>query len=92
MDKVECEFTSAWSDTDVDICQTNLNKRQSLLSRKDGGKDMKDDSVDNMGESSRTTGVDTPREKKLRDGGEMLNHGVSDNNNLDNPRSSHNKF
>ena len=48
---------------------------------------MKDGFIDNMEESLRITGVDVPRREQLRDGVELLNIGVSGNNNPDKSRS-----
>ena len=68
-----------------------MNAGQVSFSRKDGGQDTKEGFVDNMEESMWVTGVHVPREEQLRDGGELLNHGVIDDNNPDNPRSSYNE-
>ena len=52
---------------------------------------MEDGSVNNMEESLRIIGVNVSRDEQISDGGELLNHGVVDNNNINNPTSSHNE-
>jgi hypothetical protein len=67
-DKVECEFTTARLNTELDNFQADLNEVQVPLSRNDGGQDVKDGSADNV-EESRTISADDPREEHREDKG-----------------------
>ena len=53
----------------------------------DGGQDVSNGSSVNMEESLRTTSGDDSREEHHKDGGDVLNCGVSDKHNLDNSTS-----
>ena len=88
---MECESTKARLNTELGNCQADLNEVQVTLSRNDGGRDVKDDSFDNMVESPKTMRVDNTKEVQCKDEGETLNRGFSDDNNLDNLTSENNE-
>jgi hypothetical protein len=69
--------------TEIVICQADLNKVQVLLSKNDGGQDVNNGSLDNREECSMASSSDDPREEHRKDGGGKVNRGVSDNDNWD---------